>query len=341
MSDTLDRLRAAMGRPSLDTQAAKNATKLAGLTVVVLSLLQMGVTAAVTTGGQPMAAVDSVPAQPQSDTWSEAPSRTVDLSKQQMALPYGGGSVDELTVKSLTNDTHVGFRLSWADTTRDANINSPENYSDAAAVMFGTGEVPPIMMGNIGTPVNIWYWRAAWDQNTSAYGSGGMYNYPNERAGGPTKPGLSADNPLTTHQGQAQNYFAEGFGSLSYAPDQPVSADGTRTDDGWAVTFIRERGAGGDHDVTFSESTDIYLAFAVWNGSVDEVNGQKSITLRFTELDPESGALSAVEQGSDSQGSTPTDGGGGGSDFGSFTGWMGVFISCVLMVWLVSYWRMS
>ena len=340
-------LRDRVGALSMNWGAAKQATKLAVLTVAVLYVLQMGVTAAVTSGGQPIASVGEVPVEPQSSTWDEAPSSTVKLNEQQMAVPFGGGSVDQVQVRALTNESHVAFRMEWDDPTRDANIGSPENYSDAAAVMFGTGELPPIMMGGVGDPVNIWYWRASWQQaNQSSYGSGGMYSYPNDRAGGPTQPGKAVDNPLSTAPDrQAQNIYAEGFGSTSDAPSQPVQADAERTDDGWAVTFVRERGIGGEYDTAFTQDEDIYVAFAVWNGSADERNGQKSITLQYRKLNPESGALSAVEQsssdGTDGSRGGDDSGGGGGPGAPDLNGWIAILVGSVVMVWMVSYWRLS
>jgi hypothetical protein len=343
-------LRERVGTLSMNWRAAKQATVLAVVAIALLYALQMGVTAAVTSGGQPMASVGEVPIEPQSSTWEDAPSSTVDLNKQQMAIPYGGGSTDELQVRALTNDSHVAFRMEWDDPTHDTNIASPENYSDAAAVMFGTGEIPPIMMGAVGDPVNIWYWRASWQENRSAYGSGGMYGYPNDLAGGPTKPGQAAGNSLSTAPDQqAQNLYAEGFGSTSDAQSQPVQAEAERTDDGWAVTFVRERGIGDEYDTAFSQDEDIYIAFAVWNGSADERNGQKSITLQYQKLNPESGALSEAE--SSSGGSDGSDGSGsgdgsdsddsGGPSAPGLNGWIAILVGSVVMVWMVSYWRLS
>ena len=347
MADFLERLRALTGRLPLDRHAASRATLFALLAVVALFGLQVAVTAAFTAPGQPVASVDQVPVQPQAGGWADAPEQTVELNTQQMAIPYGGGSVGQVDVKALTNESHVAVRLEWDDPTRDGNIASPENYSDAGAVMFGTGEMPPIMMGAVGQPVNIWYWRASWQDNKSAYGSGGMYGYPHDRANATTMPGRAVDNPLSraAYEQRAQNYYAEGFGSTSNAPSQPVTASATRTDDGWAVTFVRERVSDAGYDVNFTQGKDIYMAFAVWNGSQDERNGQKSITLQYRKLDPVNGTLSQVESGGGSgtggDGSDAGSGGSGGSGGGgmSLTGWASVLVVSTLLVWMVTYWR--
>lgn len=335
----------------LDRRAAVGATVLAACTLVAFLGLQVVVTAAVTSGDQPMASVGEVPVQPQANAWEDAPSQTVTLHAQQMAVPYGGGSTDQVEVRALTNGSTVAFRLAWSDPTHDANLGAPHNYSDAAAVMFGTGELPPITMGAVGEPVNIWYWRAAWKANESAYGSGDMYSYNYEMAGTNAKPGNAAGNPLSKarYDRFAQNYYAEGFGSTSYAPSQPVQAKAARTEDGWAVTFERERTAEGEFDVQFDTNEDIYVAFAVWNGSADEVNGQKSITLQYSKLDPETGQLSAVEttggDGSSGDGGDGASDGSSGDQSGSgnlvLPGFVFVLTLALMFVWFAAYWRLA
>jgi DMSO reductase family type II enzyme heme b subunit len=340
---------------SLDREAAVRATAVSLVVVLGLLLVQGAVTAAVTGPGQPTAQVQRAPLSPTATTWSDVPSRTVSLQKQQMAVPYGGGSVDEMDVQVATNDSHLAFRLSWADPTRDAAIQSPRNFSDAVAVMARTGSQPPITMGAAGKPVNIWYWRASWQlRNTSAPWSNDMYAYPHPDA--ETKPGQAAGNPLSkaTYEQYAQNYYAKGYGSLSDAPTQPVRARGTRTDDGWAVSFIRERSTDGQFDAVFDGSETVYLAFAVWNGSADEVNGKKSLTLRYSTLDLSSGTFSPPAQSSggdggsgSGDGGTAADGTGGSASSGpggfldGFGGLMGTALAAIAASWTVAYWRLT
>nr|WP_193570301.1 ethylbenzene dehydrogenase-related protein [Halorussus sp. JP-T4] len=313
-------------------------------------LAQTAVAAAVTGGTQPAVAVESVPTDPAASQWSDAPERTVSLSKQQMAPPFGGGSVDDLTVQTVHNESHTAFRLSWADPTRDADIRAPRNYSDAAAVMLRSGDRPPITMGAAGKPVDIWYWRASWQfENRSSFGQ--MYTYPHPE--NETMPGRAAGNPLSKSQYDryAQNYYAKGYGSLTHAPRQNVRANAERTDDGWSVVFTRAHDTDGEFDASLSGSKNVYLAFAVWNGSADEVNGQKSITLQFTKLDTGDWAMTDASAGSGS-----SDSGGsqsGGSDSGSGSGgsaggmwlthsvgnWVLGLVATTLLTWTVVYWR--
>ncbi|MFB6129169.1 MAG: ethylbenzene dehydrogenase-related protein [Halorhabdus sp.] len=328
--------------PTPDWRAALGATVMAGTVVLAILALQGVVTAAFTSGTQPMAVVESVPQQSDAAAWEQAPSRTVSLQKQQMAVPFGGGSVDELTVEALTNESHVAFRLTWNDPTNDTSIGAPGTYSDAAAIMLHSGSTPPITMGAVGTPVNIWYWRASWQfGEKSGPWSGDMYTYPHQD--NLTKPGRAVGNPLSkgSYEQFAQNYYAKGFGSLTHAPVQPVTASATRSDGQWQVTFVRERGTDGRYDAAFNDSEPMYLAFAVWNGSANEVNGQKSITLQFTKLEVTNASLMAANpSGGTSGGGTPAEET-TGSPLTGVGPWVAGLVGATLFTWLVAYRRME
>jgi len=332
-----------------DRGAARRATAATALVVALFLVSQSVVAAAVTSGQQPLATTDELPQTAESERWADAPSRTVSLSKQQMAIPYGGGSVGELDVQALTNESHVSIRLTWTDPTNDTSLRAPGNYSDAAAVMLRSGEKPPITMGATGKPVNIWYWRAQWQYgvNDSSEWGNDMYAYPHPDA--ETKPGLAAGNPLSKarYAEFGQNYYAAGYGSLSHAPEQNVQARGTRNGDEWSVVFTRKHTTDGKYDAPFRRNESMYLAFAVWNGSADEVNGKKSLTMQFSTLDTASGELAAADSGSQS-----TDGGASGSDSGSGGGSgdggvsdlfrsIGTLVAATVVSWTFLYWRLA
>jgi DMSO reductase family type II enzyme heme b subunit len=335
--------------PGYDRRAARIATVFAVGLVVLLVAVQGAIASIATGGTQPLAQTDQLPQTASGDAWSEAPERTVSLQKQQMAVPYGGGTVDEMTVQALTNDSHVGFRLTWDDPTNDTSLTSPENFSDAAAIMLHSGEQPPITMGAAGEPVNIWYWRSNWQYGDSgAEWTGDMYSYPHPD--NETRPGDAAGNPLSQdeYDQYGQNYYAKGYGSLSDAPAQNVDAHATRQDDQWSVAFVRERGTDGEYDATFGEDT-MYLAFAVWNGSADEVNGQKSLTLQYSTLEqgqlspPESGGDGGSSGGDGGDGSAATEGGSSGSSSGGGLpqpmGYIGGVVAAMIVSWTIIYWR--
>lgn len=335
----------------VERDAARRATAVTAVVLAALVVGQAAVAAAVTGGSQPVESVESVPADPAADEWADTPERTVSLSEQQMAKPFGGGSVDEMTVQTVRNDTHTAFRLSWEDETEDASLDGPKEYSDAAAIMLRAGDKPPITMGAAGKPVDIWYWRASWQaEEGEDPATGSMYSYPQDDE--VTQPARAAGNPLSRSQydSYAQNYYATGWGSLTHAPEQPVTATGERTDDGWSVAFVRENDAGGEYDPNFEEAENVYLAFATWNGSAGEANGQKSLTLRFTELDTEDWEMGDATSGSSDSGESDSgesgdDGSdGSSSDEGmwisrSLGNWVMGLVATALLTWSVVYWR--
>ncbi|WP_084802646.1 ethylbenzene dehydrogenase-related protein [Halorientalis sp. IM1011] len=328
--------------PALSALAVALAAGVFAVGLVVAA--QAGLAMAVTGGSQPVAQTSTVPMDVDASNWQDAPRRTVTLYEQQMALPYGGGSVGEVDVKAMTNDTHVGFRLTYDDPTRDLALDRPGNYSDAAAVMLRTGEQPPITMGASGQPVDIWYWRASWQYaNDSAEGAGDMYSYPHPD--NETRPGTAAGNPISqaTYDDFGQNYYAKGFGSLSDAPTQTVRANGERTEDGWQVVFVRERDTEGQYDATFGTDEPVYLAWAVWNGSADEVNGKKSVSLEFTKLTSDGSQLVAADSGPGDGTPTPTEnattttGSGDGLLGGDLGSYLVMLVLATGLAWLYSY----
>lgn len=177
-----------------------------------------------------------------------------------------------------------------------------------------------------------------------------MYVYPHPDAD--TRPGRAAGNPLSKleYETYAQNYYAKSFGSLSMAPSQNVVASGERTDDGWAVAFTRERAPQGQYDAMLNGSKQLYLAFAVWNGSAGEVNGQKSITLQFSTLDTASGELTLPSTPAAADGGQAGDGaaadgaedGDGLPSFGTDSDVLLILVVGILFIWLTAYlgeWR--
>lgn len=336
-----------LDRPSFDRSAAAGATVAAVATVVLLVAAQTAVVVVATDGHQAMGRVEEVPTDPSAGTWAAAPNHTLTLKAQTMAVPEGGGSVGQAEVRSVTNETHVAVRVHWPDATNDSTMTGPGSFSDAAAVMLHTGSTPPITMGAAGDPVNIWYWRSAW-QYGDAQRTGDMYAYPHGDE--VTRPGVRAGNPVSTggDANLGQNYYAKNFGSLTYAPDQSVAAQGERTEDGWTVVFVRERETDGRFDATFNDSAPTYLTVAVWNGSQAEVNGMKSLSYTFLAVDGGDGSLSVASGGQRADGggadtATGADGGAGSQPLwfvGSFTNMLATLFVVMVVTWTVAYRRL-
>ena len=69
-------------------------------------------------------------------------------------------------VKAATNGKEIAVHLEYNDPTRNDIMVTSQQYKDQAAIMFPvnqSGEEPPFTMGGDGERVNIWQWKATWD----------------------------------------------------------------------------------------------------------------------------------------------------------------------------------
>ena len=75
---------------------------------------------------------------------------------------------------------------------------------------------------------------------------------------------------------------ATGFGTLARRATQSVSGMGRNAKGEWQVVLRRDMNTGSPDDTMFRPGSGSFLILAVWNGSNREVNGKKSVTLRWT-----------------------------------------------------------
>ena len=183
---------------------------------------------------------------PEALVWKRAPAIRVPL---QPAFPghlsiVGTPSTIGLTAQAVRTPDQLYVRLAWDDATADLTVDGTGRFVDAAAVQFPLNGKPTTtpFMGDATNPVNVWYWRA---------------------------------------NGQPETLIAAGFGSLTPAPVQEVRALGVRTDRGWQVVIARRLTPASDDGVRLSGVRQIPVAFAVWNGSNEERDGFKAVTLEW------------------------------------------------------------
>lgn len=197
---------------------------------------------------------------PQEILWERVPEYQVEL----VAAPVVHHSIDlrkssagapmPLYFSVASDGERLYVKLRWRDATRDHETGMARSR-DGAAVQFAMrpGEQTSHMMGAPNRPVNIWYWRPDGDR--------------------------------------AENLGAGGFGSATILPDQPVSARshyGTARvaqDNQWTVVLSRPLAAGGEHDARFEPGMVHALAFAVWQGDLDQRDGLKRTTPGWINVD--------------------------------------------------------
>jgi DMSO reductase family type II enzyme heme b subunit len=183
-------------------------------------------------------------------SWQRVPAREIALTTAFPGHPsiVGTSRVAKITVQAAKTAEGVLLRLKWRDATADA-AKDVGRFADGAAIEFPLDRKASTLpfMGGGGKMVNIWYWSAA--------------------------------------KNAAENMVADGFGTATRLPTQDVRANGRHAGGEWTVVFfrayrttekaaIRLAAAGGPTPV----------AFAVWEGSNQERDGLKAVTLAWQNL---------------------------------------------------------
>jgi len=220
---------------------------------------------------------------PSADVWGDVPSIDVPLTAQQATYPIGGGSVASVKAEAIHHQDRLYLRLSWADDTRDVTTTGVTDFADASAVELpsvASATVPSVCMGQAGAGVNIWHWRADRQPDLAALNPGDepvvdYYPSPSDlwytarAAGNPYA--VVTDNPV-------QDLAAQSFGTIGPTPEQPVQGMATYRDGEWAVVFSRPFASAGAEQPAFAVGDTTDVAFAVWDGSNGDRNGQKQVS---------------------------------------------------------------
>ncbi len=236
---------------------------------------------------------ESIPADyPWADIWEATTAEVVPLSAQNIAPPFGGGTVSAITARALHDGERLYFLVEWSDEAADSTVAGSNLFSDAAAVQFPIGGVEaPYTMGGAGLPVNIWQWKAVWQSDIESGFETTQDRSPNTYVDGYQ----NSDDPLFNTAGAAgnivaqrdrttpvENLVAEGFGTLTTSEIQDVEGSGVWSEGQWRVLFIREFEPADPGLTSFAIGEATPVAFAVWNGGADDRNGQKSIATFIT-----------------------------------------------------------
>ena len=237
---------------------------------------------------------------PDSPAWEQAAPVEVPLAAQTVAAPrLPNPSVKTVTVRALHNGTRVAFRVEWADATEDRRMVRVDEFRDAVAIQFALAEGQPFFcMGQAGGLVNIWHWKADWEADLagyqdmeSAYPNMAVDVYPATEA----QPGdlatvdqydpafltaLAAGNLFASPErtSSVEDLTAGGFGTITAqgADGQNVHGNGVWRDGQWRVVFDRALESDEADDMTFKLGQVASIAFAAWDGSNGERNGQKA-----------------------------------------------------------------
>jgi hypothetical protein len=202
-------------------------------------------------------------------------------------------STAEVRVRSAHNGRRLAFLLEWFDPGADDRPGAAR-FIDACAVQLPAqpvpDDVPAPQMGEPGKAVEIVYWSAAWqavvdgraDDIQALYPGAAVDHYPFEAPS--LSPGSRAQKELESLYAPAralgnrmsgprdrpvQDLRAEGPGTLEPVADDTSQGEGRRLDGKWLVRLERRFPA------QLSPGDRTQIAFAVWQGSNDEVGARK------------------------------------------------------------------
>ncbi len=234
---------------------------------------------------------------PRGEVWKAAPAVSIPISR---LWQRGSDNLDYVDVKVLYNDRYLAVLLEWEDGTEDGANYRVQDFQDAAAVQFSlSGEAGFHGMGSPVNAANIWFWKAEWqwrqdhDQAPDieiAYSrrvsDGDVETYPSEMAELTYLPGRNAGNIASTVEilTPVEDVNAAGPETLTPQPDNAQNVLGKGVWDGrkWRVVLMGEMNSTRGEDVQFGAGGTYPVAFAVWNGSEADRNGQKMISTWYT-----------------------------------------------------------
>ena len=241
-------------------------------------------------------ATATLPADPNDPAWQDAPEHVAALLPQDLVEPrLLTPSTKEVRVRAFATSTEIAFRLEWVDTVAN-DLPGAGRFMDACAVQVpqkAEAGAPDPQMGQQGRPVDITYWRADWqatvngrdDSIQSLYPNATVDHYPFEARS--LEPGSDEQRQMARRYAPAdavdnrrgglrqravEDLIAEGPGTLSPAPFTSSRGRGARTQTGWAVVIARKAPDG------LAPRSRTQVAFAVWEGSAQEVGARKMRT---------------------------------------------------------------
>lgn len=236
------------------------------------------------------ARVPQVPTTPDDAAWDAVPAASVELRPSW----WRKVSPDRVSVKVAADDRRIAFLLEWDDAGADQRTLRSDEFRDAAAVQFALGvsepaKAPFVGMGSPNKPIEIWHWKADW-QADLARRADVQDEYPNmfveqypledrERAAFHTGEGAGNAFSAHTRKSPVEALQAIGPGSLTAesSDHQNVMGAGVWRDGKWHVVVHRERAAKAPDEVAFDVEQAV-VAFAVWDGSAGDRNGQKAVS---------------------------------------------------------------
>jgi hypothetical protein len=196
-----------------------------------------------------------------------------------------------VAVRALHDGKTLALLLQWRDDLADGAPVRVQDFQDAAALQFSlTEDFPFLGMGDARNPVNVWQWKAGWQQDvdgerpdvTTVHPSMHVDLYPDPALHGLYRTADAAGNLLAAQAmtSPVEDANARGFGTMTTQPPaaQNVRGKGIWRDGSWSVLVHRALASPDPQDVALRPGTSVPVAFAVWNGAQRDRNGRKVVS---------------------------------------------------------------
>lgn len=221
---------------------------------------------------------------PNSALWEKAQPLVVPLSSQVNFKPrIYNATVKSLKIRSLNNAKEIAFLLEWEDPTRDVDTWKSEAFADAVAIQHPVSlekEKVWFCMGQPDAVVNIWHWRADWQEDLQ--GSKDQRSQ-HPRMGWDYYP-LEDDGAVNKRKTAVEDLNAARMQTLTSQPmaEQNVSGFGVWDKGGWKVVISRALRTTEKNDAQFQPTVETQklrpVAFAVWDGGNSEAGSRKAVS---------------------------------------------------------------
>jgi mono/diheme cytochrome c family protein len=246
--------------------------------------------------------VASLPKEADAASWSDAEETPLAMTP----LWWRDDADPDLRVEAIHDGESIAFRLSWRDETPDHHAATGQTFEDAAALELYRGTAEPFFgMGDRMAAVDVWFWDA--DRSDPAFAV--EHEYPNtvvdiypfsetavdtaeyDRPGTRlanqppvSLPALATGNQIVPGGAATggSELAAAGPGSVTFRlpRNQAVSTESKWDAGRWTVVLIRRLSVEGPAaGVSLAPGDRVTVAFAVWDGSHHDRNGQKLITI--------------------------------------------------------------
>lgn len=239
--------------------------------------------------------VEVLPADPADATWQSVPEVRVPL----MPLWWNEQYVDAVRVKAVHDGQRLAFHLAWDDSSQDVQGVRQRTFPDGAAVQLTANLAPPLFaMGSPGEPVNIWHWKALWSKDSQQFQDVGTafpamtadayYGVEKGWRSGPREdaqflPAEAVHNMIASPHRPSiiEDANAAGLGTVTSQAAEKQNVEGmSHYENGvWRLQLVRALQTADTEDVPLRPGKRGSVAFAVWNGSTGDRNGQKSVSI--------------------------------------------------------------